>query len=133
MGIPFKTRHNEVAINQFEIACIFGESGTTIDQNILVKDIIKESFKRQGLAALFHEKPFVQINGSGKHANWNIGYVKKDHSIKNLFKYSEKDSPKDKQTYKLFVLIQLMAVLRYHKLYLSAIATPGNEIRLGGH
>ena len=53
--------------------------------------------------------------------------------MKNLFKYGEKDSAKDKQAYKLFILIQLMAALRHHKLYLAAIATPGNEIRLGGH
>jgi glutamine synthetase len=53
--------------------------------------------------------------------------------VKNLFKYGEKDSAKDKQAYKLFILIQLMAALRHHKLYLAAIATPGNEIRLGGH
>ena len=80
-----------------------------------------------------HEKPFTEINGSGKHANWNIAYVKPDGKIKNLFNYSEKDSDMDKKIYKLYILIQLMAGLRYHKLYLSAIACPGNEVRLGGH
>ena len=73
---------------------------------------------------LFHEKPFGDINGSGKHANWNIAYIKPDGNIKNLFKYSESDSDLDKTAYKLFILIQLMAVLKNHKLYLSAIAIP---------
>ena len=122
-----------MALNQFEIACIFGETGITIDQNILLMQIMKDNFKKEGLVTLFHEKPFGDINGSGKHANWNLAYVKPDGSIKNLFKYSTKDNAKEVQTYKLFILIQLQAVLKYHKLYLSAIATPGNEIRLGGH
>ena len=85
------------------------------------------------MTALFHEKPFNEINGSGKHANWNVAYVKKDGSLNNLFKFSEKHTPEERKLYKLFILIQLMAVMKNEKLYLSAIATPGNEIRLGGH
>lgn len=122
-----------MAVNQFEIACIYGETGITIDQNVLVMQIMKEAYERHGLTALFHEKPFNHINGSGKHANYNLAYIKRDGSIKNLFKRSDSDTPMDTQIYKLFMLIQIMAVLRYEKLYMAAIATPGNEVRLGGH
>lgn len=133
IGIPFKTRHNEVAINQFEIACIYGETGITIDQNVLLMQIMKETFERYDLTVLFHEKPFRDINGSGKHANYNLAYVLKNGLIKNVFKKSSSDTPLDTLVYKLFMLIQLMAAMKHEKLYMTALATPGNEVRLGGH
>lgn len=122
-----------MAVNQFEIACIFGETGITIDQNMLMMQIMREAYARNGYTALFHEKPFNHINGSGKHANYNFAYIKKDGTIKNVFKQSDSDTELDTKIYKLFMLIQIMAVLKYEKLYMAAIATPGNEVRLGGH
>lgn len=88
--------------------------------------IMKETFERYGLTALFHEKPFGSINGSGKHANYNLAYVMKNGSIKNVFKRSGSDTPLDTQIYKLFMLIQLMAAMKHEKLYMTALATPGN-------
>jgi glutamine synthetase len=75
MGIPFKTKHNEVANNQFEFACIYKEAGKAIDHNLIIMEILKEVFDKHGYTALLHEKPFQQLNGSGKHANWSINYV----------------------------------------------------------
>lgn len=95
--------------------------------------IMKETFERYGLTVLFHEKPFRDINGSGKHANYNLAYVLKNGLIKNVFKKSSSDTPLDTLVYKLFMLIQLMAAMKHEKLYMTALATPGNEVRLGGH
>jgi glutamine synthetase len=100
---------------------------------MLVMEVLKEALERRGLVGILHEKPFTALNGSGKHGNWSLNYVKKDGSIQNLFKHSKNDTPKEVETYKLFILIQLMAVLKYHRLYLASVAIPGNEIRLGGH
>jgi len=72
-GIPLKTRHNEVAPNQFELAPIFGECNLAVDQNLLVMSIMKKVARRHGFRVLLHEKPFAGINGSGKHNNWSLG------------------------------------------------------------
>lgn len=72
-GIPVKTRHNEVAPNQFELAPIFGECNLAVDQNLLVMSIMKKVARRHGFRLLLHEKPFAGINGSGKHNNWSLG------------------------------------------------------------
>lgn len=83
-------------------------------------------FEKHGLSVLLHEKPFKEINGSGKHANWSLNYVKEDGSLKNLFAADVNDSSSHWQLYKLFILLNLKAVLKNHRLYLTAIATPGN-------
>jgi len=75
LGMPFKTRHNEVANNQFEYACYYTDAGKAIDQNLFAMELLKELFEKKGYMALLHEKPFMEINGSGKHANWSISYV----------------------------------------------------------
>ena len=72
-GIPLKTRHNEVAPNQFELAPIFGECNLAVDQNLLIMSIMKRVARRHGFRLLLHEKPFAGINGSGKHNNWSLG------------------------------------------------------------
>lgn len=95
--------------------------------------MLKEAFDRHGLKVLFHEKPFKGINGSGKHANWSIFYEKKGGEFKNIFKVSEKDNEQDLLASKLAFILQLATLRKHHRLYLSSIATPGNEIRLGGH
>jgi glutamine synthetase len=73
MGIPLRTRHREVAPNQYEFAPTFGSATTQVDQNITVMQVIEEVASSYGLAALLEEKPFSGINGSGKHNNWSIG------------------------------------------------------------
>merc|ERR1719236_109640 len=73
MGIPLKTRHREVAPNQYETAPLFGSVTTQTDQNLIVMQILEEVAAQHGLAALLQEKPFNNINGSGKHNNWSIG------------------------------------------------------------
>jgi glutamine synthetase len=75
---------------------------------------------------LLHEKPFKGINGSGKHVNWSMNYLRKNGSLKNVFTADEKDTPKDLQIFKLFILIQLIAAFKHHKLYMAATSTPGN-------
>ena len=70
MGIPLKTRHREVAPNQYEFAPLFGTNTTQIDQNVMVMQVIEEVAAKHGLAALLQEKPFNDVNGSGKHNNW---------------------------------------------------------------
>jgi len=73
MGISAKTQHNEVAPNQFEIACVFSQSNIAADANQLVMETIRSVAQHHGLAAILHEKPFAGLNGSGKHINWSIG------------------------------------------------------------
>lgn len=131
IGIPFKTKHNEVAINQFELSAIFCEAGKAIDQNLMAMEIIREVFDKNGYAALLHEKPFIEINGSGKHANWSLGYVDEEGKIKNLFSVPSKEE--DKLLFQLFILITLTALKKHNSLYFGSVAPPGNELRLGGH
>lgn len=132
IGIPLKAKHNEVAINQFEFACIYQEAGHAIDRNLFVMEILKEAFARKGYTVLLHEKPFGELNGSGKHANYSINYNTKDGKLKNLYSIP-KEEGQDMKLFKLFVLLTLSAIKRNNELYFAAIAVPGNEIRLGGH
>jgi len=131
IGIPFKTRHNEVANNQFEYAAIFTDAGKAIDQNLIAMEILKELFEKKGYIALLHEKPFLELNGSGKHANWSINYVDEENKLKNLFSVPKDQA--DIPLFRLFVLLTLNAIRRNNPLYFAAIAKPGNEVRLGGH
>lgn len=133
IGIPFKTKHNEVAPNQFEFCSIYEEAGKAIDHNMIAMDILKETFDRHGFAALLHEKPFQGINGSGKHANWSLSYINQEGNVKNLFCVPAAEKVQERKIFKLVILLNLMAILRNTKLYLAAIASTGNELRLGGH
>jgi glutamine synthetase len=94
-------------------------------------DIMKEIFDRYGYTVLLHEKPFMEINGSGKHANWSLGYVDADGKVKNLFAVPKKEE--DVKLFQLFILITLSALKNHNALYFASVAPPGNEIRLGGH
>lgn len=123
IGIPFKIKHNEVANNQFEFCAIYEEAGKAIFHNLITMQILKETFDRHGFAVLLHEKPFLNLNGSGKHANWSINYVGPNGEINNLFSVPQSE---DKQLFKLFVLLTLMAIRRNNALYFGAIAPPGN-------
>lgn len=131
LGVPVKTRHNEVSLNQFEFCPLFLEAGKTIDQNMILMEVLKEAFARRGYEVLLHEKPFLNMNGSGKHHNWSLNYVNKEGKIVNLFKVPKLGE--DKTLFQLFVLINLAAIANNSKLYMGAIATNGNEMRLGGH
>ena len=131
IGIPCKTRHKEVAPNQFELAPLFEEAGKTTDHNMILMEILKERFEDNGLVALFHEKPFANMNGSGKHHNWSLNYIDNAGKLVDLF--SVPRDPKKIDLFRLMILIQLKAIKDHTKLYLSSVASCGNEKRLGGH
>ena len=97
----------------------------------MLMEVLKEAFARRGFEVLLHEKPFLNMNGSGKHHNWSLNYVDKEGKIVNLFKVPKTDQ--DATLFKLFVLINLAAIANNAKLYMGAIGTNGNEMRLGGH
>ena len=129
IGVPIKTRHKEVAPNQYEMCAVFEDASRCIDQNMIKMKILEEACDRHDLVPLWHEKPFGHLNGSGKHMNWSLEFYTSDNVRRNLF------IPKsyDDQTFILTTLITLKALLNHQKLYLASVAVPGNEIRLGGH
>jgi len=128
MGIPLRTRHREVAPNQYEFAPLFGSATTQIDQNLMVMQIIEEVAAEYGLAALLQEKPFQGINGSGKHNNWSIA----TDDGTNLFNVEQLAAKAG--TDAIFPIIMaaiVKAVNENGDLMRMAIATPGNDFRLG--
>jgi len=128
IGIPLKTRHREVAPNQFEFAPLFGSNTTQIDQNVMVMQIIEEVAPRHGLAALLQEKPFNDVNGSGKHNNWSIG----TNTGVNLLNPEQvsKASGND-EAFAIIMSAIIAAVDEHGDLMRMAIASPGNDFRLG--
>ena len=128
IGIPLKTRHREVAPNQYEFAPLFGLNTTQVDQNLMVMQIIEEVSARHGLAALLQEKPFNDVNGSGKHNNWSIAT---DDGVQLL--HPTKLNEATKHPYALAVVMAAVcaAVDQHGDLMRMAIATPGNDFRLG--
>ena len=127
LGIPVKTRHNEVAPNQFEIAPLFEEANLAVDHNALMMDIMKKIARRHHFEVLLHEKPFAGINGSGKHNNWSLAT---DTGV-NLLKPG-KTPMKNLQFLTFFVNI-IKAVHDYEALIRSSIASAGNDHRLGAN
>ena len=128
MGIPLKTRHREVAPNQFEFAPLFGTNTTQIDQNIWVMQIIEEVASRHGLAALLQEKPFNDVNGSGKHNNWSIG----TNTGINLLNPGQVAKASGNEELFGIVMAAIVAAVDTHgDLMRMAIASPGNDFRLG--
>ncbi len=127
LGIPAKTRHNEVAPNQFELACHHELANLAADHNQLVMELLKRVARRHGLAALLHEKPFSLINGSGKHNNWSL----QDSAGVNLF---DPGSTRVENIRFLCLLAALLDGIRdYGDLLRAIIADPGNDLRLGSH
>jgi len=127
LGMPLKTRHNEVAPNQFELAPIYEEANLAVDHNLLVMDVMNRVAKRHNFHVLLHEKPFAGINGSGKHNNWSLTT---DTGV-NLF-----NPGKNGQENLLFVTIlvnTLMAVYKNNALLKASIASATNEHRLGAN
>ena len=125
LGVPIKTRHNEVAPNQFECAPVFEEANVAVDHNQLVMDIFERVGGRHKLAALFHEKPFAGINGSGKHNNWSLG----TDTGKNLL--APGDTPHDNVQFLIFLVAIVKAVYDHSLLLRASIASSGNDHFLG--
>ena len=127
LGIPVKTRHNEVAPNQFEVAPIFEEANLAVDHNSLLMDVMKKVSRRHKFKVLFHEKPFAGINGSGKHNNWSLSL---DDRINLL---SPGKTPMKNLQFLTFFINTIKAVYTYEELLRSSIASASNEYRLGAN
>ncbi len=127
LGIPLKTRHNEVAPNQFEMAPIFGESNLSNDQNQLVMNLMHDVAHKHGFVVLLHEKPFDGINGSGKHCNWSLGT-----DTGRMLMAPGKDADGNLLFLTFFVNV-LMAVQRHNAVLKASIASATNAHRLGGN
>ncbi len=127
LGVPAKTRHNEVAPHQFEIAPIFAEANVGADRNHLIMEVLKKVAGRHGLALLLHEKPFAGINGSGKHNNWSMA----DSEGNNLLDPGA--TPEENLQFLVFLVCILRAVHKYGDLLRMAIASAGNDHRLGAN
>lgn len=127
LGVPVKTRHNEVAPQQFEMAPVFEEASVAVDHNLLTMQVLHKVAHRHGLKALFHEKPFKGVNGSGKHCNWALC----TDTGKNLLDPSEK--PEENDTFLLILSAILLALKRHSGLLSAAIASASNEHRLGAN
>lgn len=128
MGIPLKTRHREVAPNQFEFAPLYGTNTTQIDQNLMVMQIIEEVAPRHGLSALLQEKPFNNVNGSGKHNNWSISTA---DGIQLLVPSDINAATKNDFAFPVIMAAVVAAVDEHGDLLRAAIASPGNDFRLG--
>jgi glutamine synthetase len=127
LGIPIKTRHNEVAPSQYETAPIFEEANVASDHNQIVMETMSRVARRHNLACLLHEKPFAGVNGSGKHCNWSLS----DSDGNNLLEPG--DTPHDNLQFLVFLTATLRAVHRRAGLLRAAIASSGNDHRLGAN
>jgi glutamine synthetase len=127
LGIPAKTRHNEVAPSQFEIAPIFEEANIAVDHNQLVMDTMLRVAKHHNLACLLHEKPFARINGSGKHVNWSLS----DTDGNNMFEPGK--TPHDNMQFLVFLIAAIKAVHRYSDILRASVAYSANDHRLGAN
>jgi glutamine synthetase len=128
LGIPLKTRHREVAPNQFEFAPLYGTNTTQIDQNVMVMQIIEEVAAKHGLAALLQEKPFNDVNGSGKHNNWSI--ATRD-GVQVLDPDAVMKATGNELAFPVIMAAVVAAVDEHGDLMRMAIASPGNDFRLG--
>ena len=127
LGIPVKTRHNEVAPNQFELAPIFEETNLAVDHNCLLMDVMQKVSERHDFKVLLHEKPFKGVNGSGKHNNWSLAT---DTGVNLL---SPGKTPMSNLQFLTFFINTIKAVNEYEALLRGAIATASNDHRLGAN
>jgi len=127
LGIPAKTRHNEVAPNQFELAPIFEPANIASDHNQLLMELLKAVGERHDLAVLLHEKPFAGINGSGKHVNWSMA-TDEGHNL-----LEPGHTPQENIQFLFFLAATLKAIHRHGGLFRAAIAFAGNDHRLGAN
>jgi glutamine synthetase len=127
VGVPVKTRHNEVAPSQYEIAPVFENANLAVDHQMMTMEMLKKIAPKYGLAALLHEKPFAGVNGSGKHNNWSLS----DELGNNLL--GPGDTPHDNMQFLVFCAAVLRAVDRWQGLLRASIASAGNDHRLGAN
>ncbi len=126
LGIPLKTRHNEVAPSQYECAPLFEEVNRAVDHNQLLMNLLRIVARRKNMEVLLHEKPFAGINGSGKHCNWSISF-----EGQNLL--SPGKTPEENLRFLVFFVNVIKAVANYHDLIRASIASAGNDHRLGAN
>src|SRR5574344_601812 len=127
LAIPCKTRHNEVAPNQFELAPIFEETNLAVDHNMLLMSLMKKVARKHGFRVLLHEKPFAGINGSGKHNNWSLS------TDTGALLHGPGKTPEDNLRFVTFIVETLMAVYKHNGLLKASIMSATNEHRLGGN
>ena len=127
LGIPVKTRHNEVAPNQFELATVFEEANLAVDHNLLLMDVMDKIADKHSFKVLFHEKPFEGINGSGKHNNWSLAT---DTGVNLL---SPGSTPMKNLQFLTFFINTIKAVDSYEELLRASIASASNDHRLGSN
>ncbi len=127
LGIPVKTRHNEVAPNQFELAPIFEECNLAVDHNMLVMSLMRKIARNHGFRVLLHEKPFKGINGSGKHNNWSLG------TSDGTLLMAPGKTAEENLRFITFVVNTLMAVYHHNGLLKASIMSATNAHRLGAH
>src|SRR6185436_7931619 len=127
LGIPIKTRHNEVAPSQFELAPIFEQVTVATDHNMLTMEVLKEVSERHGLHCLLAEKPFAGVNGSGKHNNWSLA----DNLGNNMLEPG--NTPHENLRFVLFLTAIIRAVDMHQDLLRASVASAGNDHRLGAN
>ncbi|MBS1998237.1 MAG: glutamine synthetase III [Cyanobacteria bacterium SZAS LIN-2] len=127
LGVPVKTRHNEVAPAQFEVAPIFEYSNVAVDHNMLLMEVFRKTAQKHGLRCLFHEKPFSGVNGSGKHNNWSMA----DDQGNNLLEPGV--TPQDNKQFLVVLTAVIRAINKYGHLLRASIASAGNDHRLGAN
>ena len=127
LGIPLKTRHNEVAPNQFELAPVFEECNLANDHNLLVMALMRKISRKHGFRVLLHEKPFKGINGSGKHNNWSLG------TDTGILLMAPGKTPEENLRFITFIVNVLMAVYRHNGLLKASISSATNAHRLGAN
>lgn len=126
-GIPIKTRHNEVAPNQFEFAPIYGETNLAVDQNLIVMSLMKKIASKHNFRLLLHEKPFEGINGSGKHCNWSLG------TNTGVGLFTPGKNADENLQFITFLVNTMMAVYKHNGLLKASIASATNAHRLGAN
>jgi glutamine synthetase len=127
LGVPIKTRHNEVAPNQYEVAPVFENSNVGCDHQQIVMQVLQQVARRYGLVALLHEKPFAGVNGSGKHNNWSMGTDTGDNLLE------PGDTPHDNLQFLFFCTAVIKAVNEHQALLRASIASAGQDHRLGAN
>ena len=127
LAIPCKTRHNEVAPNQFELAPIYEECNLAVDHNMLLMSLMKKVARKHGFRVLLHEKPFDGVNGSGKHNNWSIS------TDTGVLLFAPGKTPEENLRFVCFIVETLMAVYRHNGLLKASIMSATNAHRLGGN
>ena len=127
LGIPCKTRHNEVAPNQFELAPIFEDTNLAVDHNMLLMSVMKKVARKHGFRVLLHEKPFAGINGSGKHNNWSLS------TDNGILLHAPGKTPEQNLRFATFIVETLMGVYKHNGLLKASIMSATNAHRLGAN